>query len=97
MEVPASLRPVTAEGKKRVSRSAIKHGLATQSLRTPDILLPGESHGPLASASFPGPRSHQLQFRHRHSDCGQPDQYPTHRRDIDYARNLKLPNKPGHA
>ena len=38
-----SLGLVTVEGKKRVSRNAIKHGLATQSLLTPDIPLPGES------------------------------------------------------
>ena len=35
--------PVTAEGKQRVSQNAIKHGLSTRSLLTPDILLPGES------------------------------------------------------
>ena len=38
-----SLGPVTAEGKQRVSQNAIKHGLSTRSLLTPDILLPGES------------------------------------------------------
>ena len=38
-----SLGPVTAEGKQRVSQNAIKHGLSTPSLLTPDILLPGES------------------------------------------------------
>ena len=152
--------PVTAEGKTRVSQNAVKHGLATQSLLTPDILLPGESPdrflklnadilGRLAPADelelafvetfvmarWRQRRSWDLEASNFNSEIvsqiasGQADTPPIaackawnalaersdgfrllhryesrHRRDmsrairdLDYARNLKLPNKPGNA
>ncbi len=155
-----SLGPVTAEGKRRVSQNAIKHGLSTQSLLTPDILLPGESPDrflhlnanilgrllpadelelafaetfimarwrqrrswdleatsfnseiaaqvaasqtdapPIAAAkawNALSERSEGFRLLHRYETRHRRDMSRAIR-DIDYARNLKIPNKPGHA
>ena len=155
-----SLGPVTAEGKQRVSQNAIKHGLSTRSLLTPDILLPGESPDrfrhlntdilerlvpadelelafaetfimarwrqrrswdleatnfnaeiatqtaasqtdtpPIAAAkawNALSERSDGFRLLHRYESRHRRDMSRAIR-DLDYARNMKLPNKPGDA